>query len=65
MRPTGDSHRRALSPAVKPRDAEAMDVGVAAAVDDKLKKDHTNTKTKQKDTNHKQEERILSEQFTD
>jgi hypothetical protein len=48
MRPTGDSHRRALSPADKPRDAEAMDVGVAAAVDEKLGKDRANAGTKLK-----------------
>ena len=48
MRPTGDSHRRALSPTVKPRDAEAMDVGVAAAVDDKLGQDRANAGTKLK-----------------
>jgi len=48
MRPTGDSHRRALTPAVKPRDAEAMDAGVAAAVDDKLGKARTDAGTKVK-----------------
>ena len=48
MRPTGDGHRRALSPAVKPRDAEAMDIGVAAAVDDQLGKDRANAGTKLK-----------------
>ena len=48
MRPTGDSHRRALSPADKPRDAEAMDVGVAAAIDDKLGKHRADAGTKLK-----------------
>ena len=42
------SHRRALSPADKPRDAEAMDVGVAAAVDDKLGKHQAEAGTKPK-----------------
>ncbi len=48
MRPTGDSHRRALTPAVKPHDAEAMDAGVAAAVDDKLGEARTEAGTKVK-----------------
>ncbi len=48
MRPTGDSHRRALTPAVKPHDAEAMDAGVAAAVDDKLGEARTEAGTKLK-----------------
>ena len=48
MRPTGGSHRRALSPADKPRDAEAMDIGVAAAVDDRLGKHRTEAGTKVK-----------------
>ena len=43
-----DSHRRALSPADKPRDAEAMDVGVAAAIDDQLGKDRADAGTKLK-----------------
>ena len=42
------AHRRALSPADKPRDAEAMDVGVAAAVDDKLSKQRADSGTKLK-----------------
>ena len=48
MRPTGGSHRRALSPADKPRDAEAMDIGVAAAVDDQLGKHRAEAGTKLK-----------------
>ena len=42
------SHRRALSPADKPRDAEAMDVGVAAAIDDKVGKHQAEAGTKPK-----------------
>jgi hypothetical protein len=38
LRPTGDSHRRTPSSPAKPRDAEAMDTGVAHALDDKLEK---------------------------
>ena len=48
MRFVGDSHRRALSPADKPRDAEAMDVGVAASVDDQLGKHRADAGTKPK-----------------
>jgi hypothetical protein len=48
MRPTGDSHRRALSPADKPRDAEAMDVGVASSVDEQLGKHRADAGTKLK-----------------
>jgi hypothetical protein len=48
MRPTGGSHRGALSPADKPRDAEAMDVGVAAAVDERLGRHRADAGTKPK-----------------
>jgi hypothetical protein len=46
MRFVSDSRRRALAPADKPRDAEAMDVGVAASVDDQLGKQRADAGTK-------------------
>jgi hypothetical protein len=48
VRPTGDSHRRALSPADKPRDAEAMDMGVARSLDPQLAKRQAEAGTKPK-----------------
>lgn len=50
MRPTGDSHRRALSPADKPRDAEAMDAGVARTLDPQLAKSRAEAGVKVKRT---------------
>jgi len=50
LRFVSDSHRRALSPADKPRDAEAMDVGVAASVDDQTAKQRAEAGTKPKST---------------
>jgi hypothetical protein len=50
VRPSGDSHRRALSPADKPRDAEAMDLGVARSLDPQLEKRQAEAGAKPKPT---------------
>ena len=48
MRVFGDNRSKAHSPADKPRDAEAMDIGVAASLDDQLGKHRADAGTKLK-----------------
>jgi hypothetical protein len=48
MRFFGEGRRGALAPVEKPRDAEAMDVGVAAEMDDQAAKRRAEAGTKPK-----------------
>jgi hypothetical protein len=48
MRSFGEGRRHALSPVEKPRDAEAMDSGVAAEMDDQAAKHRAEAGSKPK-----------------